>query len=152
MQFRAEPDSNLGQAPARGSPWLLFMSVALVVVAGTRPWIRVQFERLFGELHGPPGWQSQAGFTCFCSAMLIAVMTLAESSTTTTQRAVRPASLLLAVLSALTLGYEWLQGPGQLRGVSARWTWAFWLTAAVMTVLVASCGRRWSQLPPHGAR
>lgn len=148
MLFRPEtpPNPRRPGDPAGHYAWLLFGSAAVLAFAGTRPWVRVQFERLFGDLHGPPGWQSQAGFTCFCSSLLIAIMALAETSTATTQRAVRPASLLLAVLSALALGYEWHQGPGMLRGVSARWTWAFWLAAATMPALVAACGLRSARL------
>jgi hypothetical protein len=126
------------------TPWtaLLLASGTIVAIATMRPWVKVQFERLFGAHDGPPGWQSSAGFTCLCASALVIVMTLAETPARTSHAAVRPASLLLVAVSALTLTFEWLDGPGLLRGVTATWTWAFWIVAIAMAGLLFACIRR----------
>lgn len=132
-------------APADdGRRWrpLLLASAALAACATMRPWVRVQFARLFGDHDGPPGWHSSAGFTCLCTCALVALLALAETSSRTTHQAVRPASLLLVVLAALAFAFEWSDGPGLLRGVSAAWTWAFWLVAASLPLLVLACAQR----------
>ena len=148
MLFRAEPDHAAHRRPdAGGWSWLLFASAALAVFAATRPWLQVRFESLFGAHLGPPGWQSSAGFTCLCSSALIGVLALTETQSTTTREAVRPASLLLATLCGLVLLLQWWQGPGHLRGVSARWTWAFWLALVGVPVLWATCVARCPRLP-----
>ena len=55
----------------------------------------------------------------------------------------RPASLLLCGLACATLLFEWGTGPGWLRGVSACWTWAFWLGLAAVPTLLTACVLRW---------
>ena len=148
MRFLPEPSEPSGERRRRerhDAPFasLLFLSAGIAAFAATRPWTRVQFERLFGEHLGPPGWQSTAGFTCLCTSMLVAVMALAETNTTSARAAVRPASLLLCGLASAALLLEWCSGPGWLRGVSARWTWAFWLGLAAVPTLLAACALRW---------
>ncbi len=128
----------------------LFASAAAAAFAATQPWIRVRFERLFGEHFGSPAWQSTAGFTCLCTAALVAVMTLAETRSRTTQDAVRPGSLLLAGVATLALLYQTCAGPGTLRGVTASWTYAFWLAAAGVPALLFVCAAR--ALPPAATR
>jgi hypothetical protein len=112
-------------------------------VATLQPWLRVEFDRLFGHHFGPPGWHSQAGFTCLCTSALVAIMALAESPTHASRDAVRPGSLLLVVIAAVVIACEWLGGPGELRGVSARWTWAFYAALTGATALTAACTLRW---------
>lgn len=143
MRFLPEPGGR-GPGESHGSPFalLLFASAGIAAFAATRPWTRVQFERLFGDYSGPPGWQSTAGFTCLCTSALVAVMALAESGTRTARNAARPASLLLTSLASALLLWHWGNGPGLLRGVSARWTWAFWLGLAAVPSLLAACALR----------
>lgn len=132
---------------------VLLLSAAAAAIASMRPWIEVQFHRLFGAVSGPPGWQSTAGFTCLCTSLLVAVMALAETQHRATHQAVRPGSLLLVVISALALALEWWDGPGQIRGVSASWTAAFWLLATAVPLLLLACSRRCAALsrPAGGA-
>ncbi len=143
MRFLPEPRDR-GPRDDRDSPFttLLFVSAGIAAFAATRPWTRVQFERLFGEHLGPPGWQSTAGFTCLCTSALVAVMALAESNTRSARAAVRPASLLLCSLASAVLLWRWASGPGWLRGVSACWTWAFWLGLVAVPALLAACALR----------
>ncbi|MBX3463036.1 MAG: hypothetical protein KF830_07685 [Planctomycetes bacterium] len=132
--------------PRRDEPvwrWLLFASAVAAALGSTLPWVRVRFATLFGDVEGPPGWHSSAGFTCLCSSALVLVMALAESGSPASRLAVRPGSLLLAAITALAVGLEWQAGPGLLRGVSARWTACFYLVVASLPLLVAACGRRW---------
>lgn len=103
------------------------------------PWTVVAFERLWGAHSGPPGWQSSAGFTCLWTSLLVAVMTLAETSTPSSRQAVRPASLLLSVIALSTLLGTALAGPGLLRGVSATWTWCFYVTCVSLPLLALAC-------------
>ena len=148
LAFAPQPDP-VPPPQRRQLSWkaLLLVSAAAAAVATAQPWVQVGFVRLFGSLAGPPGWQSSAGFTCLCTAALVALMALAETPAAATQHAVRPASALLAALSAAALALEWWDGPGTLRGVSATWTWAFWLVAASVPVLLAACFARWAALP-----
>jgi hypothetical protein len=137
--------------PPRGEPqpwrrWLL-ASAAVTAIASTLPWIEVAFVRLFGALQGPPGWQSPAGLTCLCTCALVAIMALAETRTRSTHEAARPASLLLVAVAAAALGFEWLDGPGTLRGLTAKWTPAFWTVLASLPVLLAVCFARWNAVP-----
>jgi hypothetical protein len=145
MRFLPEPDSA-PMAPAPDHPgwrWLLHASAAATALAATWPWVCVRFERLWGELNGPPGWQTSAGFTCFCTSLLVSVMTLAETRTPTSRTAVRPGSLLIVVVAACSLVLTLWDGPGWLRGVTARWTWAFLVTAVCVPALLVACFVRW---------
>ncbi|MBL8756560.1 MAG: hypothetical protein JNK15_24915 [Planctomycetes bacterium] len=137
----AGPKPNEDADPRPFRP-LLLVAAAIVAIASLRPWLQVQFVRLFGEHDGPPGWHSSAGFTCLCTSMLVAVLACSESRAIETQRAARPGSLLLVLLATLAVGCEWWQGPGLLRGVSARWTVAFWLVLAASVALLFACVRR----------
>lgn len=121
--------------------WLraLLASAAVAAFATTQPWIAVRFQGLFGAHVGPPGWQSSAGFTCLCTCALVAMMALAETRARSTQEAARPASVLLVALTVLALAYEWRDGPGTLRGVTATWTKSWWLLAASLPALLAVC-------------
>ncbi|MFY9343758.1 MAG: hypothetical protein WAT39_14815 [Planctomycetota bacterium] len=138
--FLPEPDSTPAAAagPARGRG-LLLVSAAIAALATMQPWIQVRFVRLFGEHSGPPGWQTSAGFTCLCTCALVAVMALAETPSRSTWQAVRPASTMLVAVSALAVALQWWDGPGQLRGVTAAWTFAFWFAAAGTAALLACC-------------
>lgn len=135
--------------PPPGRRWhrLLLASAAAAAFATTQPWIAVRFEQLFGAHFGPPGWQSSAGFTCMCTCLLVAMMAIAETRTHATQEATRPASALLVLLCLLALAYEWRGGPGTLRGVTARWTLAFWLLAASVPTLLVACLLRCRRSP-----
>ena len=150
LPMRFLPDPEPPPAHHREHPgwrWLLLGSTALGVVCAMSPWIRVQFVRLFGSHDGPPGWQSSAGFTCFCSCALVAVLSFVETDTASSRRAVRPGSLLLAALSALVILGEWFAGPGAMRGVSASWTPWFYAALVSMPLLLVACARRWAALP-----
>ena len=148
MRFLPEPDSApLAPAPEHaGWRWLLYASAAATALAATWPWVCVRFERLWGELLGPPGWQTSAGFTCFCTSLLVSVMTLAETRTPTSRTAVRPGSLLIVLVAASSMVLALWDGPGWLRGVTARWTWAFVVAAVCVPALLIACFVRWLAL------
>jgi hypothetical protein len=145
MQFLPDPGSPATKPPRDARIWqlALFASAAATVFATRWPWIRVKFERLFGSYSGPPAWQSTVGFTCLCTSLMVAVMALAESGTPTSRQAVRPGSLLLACVALLTLTASALQGPGNLRSVSAAWTPWFYVASASLPLLFAACLQRW---------
>jgi len=148
MQFLPDPGPP-APLPARDRPvwrYLLFGSVLLTVLATRWPWIRVKFESLFGQHSGPPAWESTAGFTCLCTSLMVAVMALAESGTPSSREAVRPGSLLIAVLALCTLVAAVLQGPGTLRSVSAVWTVWFYVACVSLPVLSFVCLRRWAAM------
>lgn len=148
MQFLSNPGGpGPAQQPAhehRAWRWALFACAAIGTVCTTQPWIRVQFDRLFGDHVGPAGWQSSAGFTCFCTCLLVPVLALAETDTPSARTAVRPGSLLLVLISTLVLMLEWWNGPGWLRGVSAAWTSWFYLLLLSLPMLLVTCVRRWA--------
>lgn len=153
IAFLPAPPSS--PAPSQDSPrWrgLLLLSAAAGVIATMQPWVRVRFERLFGEHDGPPGWQSSAGFTCLCTCALVVVMTLAETSTRSAQQAVRPASTLLVAISTLAVVFEMWQGPGHIRGVTAIWTMSFWAAGVAITALFVACVARGRVLRPATQR
>lgn len=130
-------------------PWraLLVLSAAVAAFATTQPWVLVQFEALFGHnVFGPPGWTSTAGFTSLCTCALVIILSLAETELPETQRAARSASLLLVTICALAVTFQLWNGPGHLRGVSARWTYAFWLIAAALPALLLACTLRCASL------
>ena len=131
--------------PGQAQPWRgwLFASAAVAAAATAWPWIEAHFGRLFA---GPPGWQTPAGFTCLCTCLLVAVMALAETQARSTQQAARPGSVMLVAVAAAALLFEWHDGPGTLRGITARWTTAFWLVVASLPVLLAVCFARWAAL------
>ena len=147
MQFAESGARNFG-SPRERPLWraVLFVAATIGVLAATQPWIRVRFERLFGEHFGPPAWQSSAGFTCLCTCALVAVMALAETRTRSAQRAVRPASFLLAGVMALAVLLHIARGPGMLRGVSAAWTISVYLGGIASIALLAACAMRFVQL------
>lgn len=150
-----DPAHDPQSAPEPDNVWwrrVLLASAALAAFATTRPWVQVQFDRLFGMHSGPPGWQSSAGFTCLCTCLLVAIMALAETSSKVTQQAARPASLLLVGISALALTLEWWDGPGMVRGVTATWTYAFWLLLGSVPVLLAACTLRCAAVTPRPTR
>ncbi|HEB52386.1 MAG TPA: hypothetical protein ENI87_03920 [bacterium] len=121
---------------------VLLLASAAGAAAASQPWIRVKFENLFGHVLGAPAWQSSAGFTCLSTCALLAVMALSETHTRTTQRAVRPASMLLAAVMALALALHVARGPGMLRGVSATWTESMYLAAIATAVVTTACAMR----------
>lgn len=146
MPLFAEPKPSR-QHPFRERPFwrrVLFIAAAITAFAAMRPWIEVQFTRMWGELSGPPGWQTSAGFTCLCTSALVAVMALAETQTRTTRQAVRPASLLLAVVMTLSLFLHVLRGPGLLRGVTATWTYSFYIGGATALTVLLACAVRYA--------
>lgn len=137
MKFRQEPEPQRPASPDRRW-WLpaLFAAAAVTALAVRWPWAEVRFDRLFGQFTGPPGWQTTAGFTCLCSGMLVAVMALAETRTPDSRQAVRPGSVMLMGLAALFLAYEFLAGPGTLRGVTAIRTPWFWVVCTSVPLLL----------------
>ena len=151
--FLPSPDPMPTPASGAGH-WrrVLLASAALAAIATTQPWVQVQFDRLFGSHSGPPGWQSSAGFMCLCSCALVSIMAIAETSSEVTQQAARPASLLLVAISVVSLAFEWWSGPGQLRGVSASWTFAFWLVICSLPALLAVCLARCGALAARPTR
>lgn len=130
----------MGPGPYRSA---LFASAAVAAFATMHPWVRVRFDRLFGEHWGPPGWQSSAGFTCLTTCALVVIMTMAETTAKLTHQAVRPGSAMLVIVCTLTMLLQWWDGPGHLRGVTASWTFAFWATIAATPALLAACLLRW---------
>jgi hypothetical protein len=144
LAFAPDPDPPPPRDGARKWRGWLLLAAAVTAVATAPPWVEVSFARLFGVLAGPPGWQTSAGFTCLCTCLLVAVMTLAETQAPATHHAVRPASLLLVAVCTAALALEWADGPGMLRGVSATWTGAFWLVLGAVPVLLAICFVRWT--------
>jgi len=153
MQFAEPTPKNFG-SPRERPFWrvLLFAAAAAGALAATQPWIRVRFERLFGEFFGPPAWQSSAGFTCLCTSALVAVMALAETQTRSAQKAVRPASLLLASVMALAVVLHIARGPGMIRGVSAAWTVSVYVGGVASLALLAACAMRFAQHRAPGKR
>ena len=148
MLFTQPPREDRYDAPRRRSGWrtALLLAAATGVAAATQPWLRVRFDRLFGDLVGPPGWHANAGFTCLCTCALIGVLTLSESRTRRSQQAVRPACLLLAGLMFAVLLQSHAVGPGRLRGVTATWTGYAYLALAAGAGLLAACATRLRQL------
>lgn len=124
---------------------MLYASAVGAWLAAMRPWTQIRFALLHdvrGSTLGPPAWQSTVGFTCLCTAALVAVMTLGETRTPATQSAVRPASLVLVSVALLSLLVDWQRGPEDLRGVSAAWTWAFYAALACVPALWLACWMR----------
>jgi hypothetical protein len=153
MPLFAEPKPPSMHPFAERPFWrtVLFVAAATTAIAAMRPWIEVQFVSLFGELSGPPGWQSSAGFTCLCTSALVAVMALAETKTLSAREAVRPASLLLAVVMTLSV-LLLVRGPGMLRGVSATWTFSFYVGAAMSLTVLAACAVRFAVTVPSKSK
>ena len=148
MRFLPEPDPP-ESSPGREAPvWVivLFASAVVTSLATRWPWIQVKFERLFGSHSGPPAWQSTVGFTCLSTSLMVAVMALAESGTPSSRHAVRPGSLLLAVLALATLVASGFAGPGTFGNVSAAWTPWFYVACVSLPVLSFVCLRRWAML------
>ena len=158
MQF-ADPkqpnDSPPGSALREKPFWrrLLLVAATATVIAATRPWTRVEFTTLFGEIFGPPAWQStSAGFTCLCTSALLAVMALIETRTRTTRQAVRPASLILAVIMVLAVVMYIARGPGMLRGVSATWTLSLYIGTITSMLVLVACALRFASMQPQRKR
>ncbi len=152
MRFTAPAPRRFGRpADEPRSKLVLFVAAGAGVLAACQPWVRVRFERLFGEVFGPPGWQTSAGFTCMCTCALVAVMALAETSTVSARRAVRPASALLAAITALAVAAHVARGPGLLRGVSASWTLSVFVACTASAALLAACWLR-ARAAPGGRR
>ena len=126
---------------------LLMLAAIVSIVAATQPWTRVEFVIQFGEVYAQPAWQATtAGFTCLCTPALIAVITLVETRTRTARQAVRPASMILAVIMSLSLAAHILRGPGTLRGVGAIWTPSLMVNAASCLALLLACATRLSTI------
>lgn len=153
MRFLPDPPSDArARTEQRWWRWLLLAAAAVAVLCTLAPWVRVQFDRLFGTHAGPPGWQTSAGFTCFCASLLVAMLALAETGTATSARAARPACAVLAGLSTLLLAAEWWSGPGWLRGVTATWTAAFYLLLLCAPILFVVCALRWAAIAVDATR
>jgi len=151
MRLLPEPDP----LPWRPLPerrywaWLVLGAAASSALAARGPWLEVRFDRLFGAVSAPPAWHSTVGFTCLCSSLLVLVLTLVESNTPTARQAVRPGSLMVVAIALGSLGFWACGGPGLLRGVSARWTFWFYLAAVCLPLLFLGCLRRWLALASH---
>ncbi len=118
---------------------LLLGACALLVVAAAFPWTRIQATSLWGEVELPPAARTTTGFTCVTTALLTALIVLAEGTSQDARQAVRSASLMLMGLSLATLAWRLIDGPGLIRGVSASHTGWFFLAlfAAVLGALAA---------------
>lgn len=136
MWLRAEPTPPPPPPPPRPAPsdrrgrWLLLLLALSVGLACSLPWASVSFAALMPEVLGPAGWRTPAGFTCILCHLLVAMLTLLDHGPA--RAAVRDGSLLLVSAAALVLGYRWLLGPGELRGLLAAWTAAFYGTALLV--------------------
>ncbi len=132
---------------------VVLASAAVVAASTLLPWIALRMAQLWSSApgSGPPGWRTSAGFTCLCTSLLIALLTLAETRTPTTAQATRPGSLVLAAAALLTLGAEWLAGPGLLHGVSAEWTLGFHAAIAGVALLSAAAAVRAARGDPGAA-
>ena len=154
MLLFAEPKPPRNFAPGERPMWrtVLFVAAIATAVTATQPWIRVQFVSLFGQVLGPPAWQdSTTGFTCLCTSALVAVMALVETQTHSAKQAVRPASLLLVAVMALSLLLYLLRGPGMLRGVTATWTFSLYLGTVGSVALLLACVARFRAMQPPRA-
>lgn len=144
------PPEAINRFSRRENPFwrvLLILAAIATVVAATQPWTQVKFVIQFGEVYAQPAWQATtAGFTCLCTPALIAVITLIETRTRTAREAVRPASMILAVIMSLSLAIHILRGPGTLRGVGATWTLSLFLAAASCGTLLIACAIRLSAI------
>ncbi len=149
MLFIQAPARGRFDAPHRRRSWrtVLLIAAATGVAAATQPWLRVRFDRLFGDHVGPPGWRANAGFTCLCTCALIGVLALSETRTRRSQQAVRPACLLLACVMFAVLLQSHVVGPGTLRGVTATWTGCAYAALAAGAGLLAACAARFLQMP-----
>jgi hypothetical protein len=152
MRFLPDPDPPAPQPGKEAPIWaiVLFASAVITGLATRWPWICVKFERLFGSHSGPPAWQSTVGFTCLCTSLMVAVMALAESGTPASRQAVRPGSLLLALLALATLVAAGFAGPGNVGNVSGAWTSWFYVACTSLPVLAFVCLRRWVVLHHRG--
>ena len=124
---------------------VLLGAAAIGVLASAQPWIRVKIASLFapfGNVFGPPAWHSSAGFTLLCTCALLIVLTLAETQTRSSSQAVRPASLMLVVVMLVCVGAYAGEGPGMLRGVTACWTYSFYIGGAAAVLLLAASAAR----------
>jgi hypothetical protein len=125
-------------------PWLAALLVgccALAALATAFPWIRTRLPSLWGELVGPVGARTNAGFTCVTTCLLTGLLVLAEGRRPV--EAVRTASLLLMGTAGLVLAFRLWDGPGLLRGAAAMHTgWFFVSAAAVAIGIVASRARQ----------
>ncbi|MCR9244008.1 MAG: hypothetical protein NXI31_03180 [bacterium] len=145
MNFLPSPDPD--RLPLRPEPpawlWALCASAAVLVLATRWPWTEVAFQRLFSAATGPPGWQSTAGFTCACAGAFAVILALVETQSKASKQAARPGSLMIVAIAALMLAFDVIRGPGMLRGVSAAWTFWFWLACAAVPVLLTVVVVRW---------
>jgi hypothetical protein len=145
MQFLPTP-RRPDPEPPRDHPacrWLLFASAAAITLCCLLPWVRLQAEQLWGSFGDAPGWQSSAGFTCLCTGALVLLLAMIEDGTPTSQRAVRPGSMMLVAAAGLALLLQWHQGPGTLRGIWATWTAWFYAVLALVPLLLSVCLLRW---------
>ena len=157
LSFAEGSERRFGSAhPTSVWTTILLVATGAGVAAASRPWIQVRFERLFGEVFGPPAWQTSAGFTCLCTCALVGVMALAETRTRAARQAVRPASLLLAAVMAVVVAGHALAGPGMLRGVSAAWTISAYVGGVATLAVLAACAARYREhrrpRRPHDAQ
>lgn len=148
FQPSSEPPGNR-PARHRGPLALLFACAATAALSTRWPWVKVQFENLWGRVHGVPAWQSTTGFTCLCTSLLIGVMALAETGTHESQRAVRPGSLMLVAFALMMLAFEWVSGPGDLQGVTAARTSWFYAASIAVPLLFVVCLSRFRSLRRH---
>jgi hypothetical protein len=143
VHFRSDDPGDIPPRDVGGVwRWVLLGGAAVAAAASLQPWTRVRFGRVFGEVLGPPGWESSAGFTCLCTSALLAVITLSETPSLESRAAVRPASLLLAAGMTAAQAAALVAGPGTLRGVTAAFTSSFYVgCAAAAAVFTASLVR-----------
>lgn len=145
MQFLPTP-RRPDPAPLRDHPlfrWALLACAASIALCSLLPWIRLHADQLWGSFGDPPGWQSSAGFTCLCTCALVLLLALIEDGSPTSQRAVRPGSMMLVAAAAVALWLQWQHGPGTLRGLWASWTGWFYTALVLAPVLLSVCLVRW---------
>jgi hypothetical protein len=138
-EFRRPDRRQLGR--------LLLLACAATAATTAWPWLQAGLGVHLGE----PGWRTRTGFTCLLTCVLLGLLTVIETGSGTAREAVRPASAFVALVMAVVVVADIVDGPGTVRGLAASWTAWFW--AAVTGVAAASvvCWRRLPRRPRPGA-